>query len=129
MRAHVLHQLPPSCKRLRARSTRVRLHPSVHAHVQPQPLLNRKSLLAVIANVHLAVGQRRRVQRGDVVLQGAGLPEGLVALRTRVRPLPRMDARVLAQVVLAEEKFLARFAFEVPRFLFGVCHLVKVSVW
>lgn len=63
-----------------------------------------------------------------MIFEGSGLPEGLVALGARVRPLAGVDARVLAQIVLAEEEFLARFALEVPRFLFGVCHLVRLVV-
>lgn len=74
--------------------------------MQPQPLLDRERLAAQVARE-----QRIRAVLGrDVVLQAAGLPEPVLAVRTRVRPLVVVDAQMLPQIVRPHEGLVAHVA-------------------
>lgn len=103
VRDHVLLQLTAARKRALAAAARVRLDARMDAHVQAQPLLDRKRFRAVVA----LEAVRAAVLRGDVVLQAAGLSEALAAVLARIRPLIGVYAQMLAQVVAVLERFVA----------------------
>lgn len=73
----------------------VRLLARVQSHVQPQPLLDRKRFLAVVADERL----RGAVLGGDVVLEASALAKLLAAVCAFEGALVCMDTYVLTKII------------------------------
>lgn len=101
----------------------------MHPQMKTQSLFYRKSFLAIVADVNIRRGSHFLIVLGShVVLEGASLPECLVAFSADIRALIRVDSDVFPEIIFAQKAFLARFAFKSPRLFFGVCHLADLIV-
>eukprot|EP00180_Rhodochaete_pulchella_P003722 Plantae.Rhodophyta-Rhodochaete_pulchella.ctg66230.p2 GENE.Plantae.Rhodophyta-Rhodochaete_pulchella.ctg66230~~Plantae.Rhodophyta-Rhodochaete_pulchella.ctg66230.p2 ORF type:complete len:173 (-),score=10.76 Plantae.Rhodophyta-Rhodochaete_pulchella.ctg66230:213-731(-) len=115
--AHVLLQLGPDSKLLRAVLARMRTHLLVNGLLVPVQVshLPKRTGTAVAAVQPLPAMDRSLVRR-----QGAALPEGLVTLLTPEGSLEEMVLRVVADEVGVGGEFLAAlFAGAGERRLFG----------
>lgn len=126
MRTDVLYQLPATCECLWTQLATVRSVTCVHPEMKPQSLLDRKRLLAEIADEHVRVLCNRRMLREHVVLERTVLAKGALAYCALIWSFVSVNELVFAQVVVAQKVLLAQVAFVLAQLLFfGICHLIK----